>query len=184
MAHRTNIFFTGRDARAWGLFVLRGCVFALLGAYALVRPAPHAAQAVAALGLFWLFDGASLLAGWMSGPLRDVRFALLRGLVCLAAGLVLLLNADLGLLSNPAVLPFAAATSLLTGLMELGSALLGWHKLEGRWALTFGGLTFLLLGGLLWQPVAGRVQWLAYVALGGGGLVLLQGLSLRKKLLR
>lgn len=184
MAHRTNIFFTGRDARAWSIFVLRGLVCAFLGAYALALPTPHTAQAVLALGFFWVFDGVSLLGGWASGPFRDVRMVLLRGLICLASGLVLLLTPKMGLIPPRHVVVFTASAAMCLGLLESGSAIMTWHRLEARWAMLFGGLTFLGIGALLWLPMVRPMPWLAYPALGGGLLVLLQGFSLRSKLNR
>ena len=170
-------------ARNWWALLLRGVLGMAFGAFAMAMPAAAFAAIVLGFGAYALVDGLFNIVA----ALRDARgergwgALLVSGVAGVLAGLVTFVAPALAAL---VLLYLIAGWAMLTGVLEITTAIRLRKQIRGEWLMALSGALSIAFGGLiLVAPVAGA---LAVVLLIGGyafisGVVLLAlGLRLRR----
>ena len=170
-------------AHKWWSVALRGSIAVLFGLIALGSPGITIAVIMILFGVYALGDGTlALYAAWRAHDLR-VRWwgLLLEGLAGTALGLVAMFW-PAG--SAMVFVYIVSAWAIVTGLLELGTAIALRKELPGEWALATGGAASLALGLFLAaRPAAGAIGivWLLGVySIFFGMIVLVLALRLRR----
>ena len=148
--------------RNWWMLALRGLIAVLLGIAAFVWPGLALAVLVGLFGAFALIHGifSVLLAVGERHQSRRWWFLLVQGLVGTVVGII---TFAWPVITVIAVLYLVAVWSLVTGLLELISALWLRSLLKDEWPLLLVGAISLVLGLiLLFRPAASAlaVLWL------------------------
>jgi uncharacterized membrane protein HdeD (DUF308 family) len=150
-------------ASRWGWVVLRGVLGVLFGLFAFARPGAMAFSMVLVFGCYAFLAGiATVVASARSGRTGDSWGALLvEGLLGIAVGAVALLwPASTAL----AFVWMIGAWALLTGALEIASAIRLRKRIEHEWALGIAGALSIAFGLLMfYRPIAGGlavVWWL------------------------
>ena len=170
-------------ARNWGWVVLRGVLAILFGLAAFFWPGITVTVLVLLFGAYAIVDGIfAIIAGVRRATEREARWWLLilEGLVGIAAGIIAFVWPGVTAL---ALLYIIAAWAIVTGVLEILSAIRLRQEIEGEFWLALGGLLSLIFGILLLvQPAAGilAVIWLIGVyAIVFGIALLVVGFRLR-----
>jgi len=167
-------------ARNWWLMVLRGLCAVGLGLAALVRPNLTLVALVLLFGVYLLVDGLlAVIAGLTrSKGSRPWWLLLIEGLIGIGAGVVAVLSPGLTAI---ALLYLLAAWAILTGALEIVSAIRLRKDIESEGLLALSGILSITLGAVLviWPQAGGlALVWLmGSYALAFG--LLLVGLGLR-----
>lgn len=175
-------------ARNWWTLVIRGVAAVVFGFLAFAWPGITLRVLVALFGAFALVDGVFNLVGAVRGAthLRERwGWMFLQGLVSIGAGFVTLLWPGLTAL---ALLYWIAAWAVVTGLLEIGTAVRLRKEIRGEWLLVLGGLASVAFGALLFAfPGLGAlavVIWIGVYAVVFGALNIGLGFRLRSELER
>jgi len=148
--------------RSWWLILLRGIAAVLFGLTAVLIPRLTLLFLVILFGVFVLLDG--ILAGITA--LREPRshprwwLPLLEGMLGLGFGIAVLVWPQISLL---VLIYLAAAWAILTGALELITAVMLRQDISNEWLLVLTGLASLTVGAiLLLQPESGvlAAAWL------------------------
>ena len=148
--------------RSWWLMLLRGIAAVLFGLTAVLIPQLTLLFLVILFGVFVLLDG--ILAGITA--LRERRshprwwLPLLEGVLGLGFGIAILVWPQISLL---VLIYLAAGWAILTGVMELITAVALRQEISNEWLLVIAGIASLAVGGiLLLQPESGvlAAAWL------------------------
>jgi uncharacterized membrane protein HdeD (DUF308 family) len=177
---------TSRDetdlASRWGWVVLRGIVAILFGLFAFARPGAMS------LGLVMLFAAYAFVGG-----IATVIAAARRGRAGSNWGM-LLLDGILGIAVAVVAVLWPASTivafvwvisawAIITGALEIASAINLRKVIDHEWALGLAGALSIALGlVMLFRPLAGGlaiVWWLGAYAIAFGALMLVLGFRLR-----
>jgi uncharacterized membrane protein HdeD (DUF308 family) len=151
-------------ARNWWVLVLRGVIAILFGVLAFILPGITLAALVLLFGVYVLADGifAIVLAigGWKE---RDDRWLLLlEGILGVGIGVMTFLAPEI---TSVGLLLFIAAWSLATGILKIEAAIRLRRHIEGEWWLVLSGVASILFAGILmWNPVAGALGLLWFIA--------------------
>jgi uncharacterized membrane protein HdeD (DUF308 family) len=166
----------------WGWVVFRGVVAILFGLIAFARPGAMAFSMVLLFGCFAFIAGIStVIAAARSGRAGQSWGALLvEGLLGIAIGaLAVLWPASTAL----AFVWLIGAWALLTGVLEIVSAIRLRKLIEHEWALGIAGALSVAFGLLMfYRPIAGGVAvmwWLGAYAVLFGVLMIVLGFRLR-----
>jgi uncharacterized membrane protein HdeD (DUF308 family) len=170
-------------ARNWWLFVLRGVLAILFGIAAFIWPGITLGAVILIYGIFALADGILALYGLISGRRYAVWWAqLLQGLLGVAAGLIALVWPGLTALALLWVIAFWA---ILTGVLQITTAVRLRNEITNEWYLILGGLLSVALGiAFVFWPGAGILSliWLLGIyAILFGVLGIAFGLRLRNR---
>ena len=164
----------------WWTVVLRGVAAIIFGLFSLFAPAAAFLTLVLLFGVYALVDGVLALALNLSKAAYPRGVTIARGLVSIAAGLVVLLAPGV----SAAVLLLVIATwAVVSGALEVAMAIRLRKQLDREWMLGIEGGLSILFGVLLalW-PLAGVVVlalWVGAYALVFGGMQIGTGLRLR-----
>jgi uncharacterized membrane protein HdeD (DUF308 family) len=170
-------------ARNWWVLVLRGVIAILFGVLAFIWPGITLAALVLLFGAYVLVDGifAIVLAigGWKE---RDDRWLLLlEGILGIGIGIMTFLAPEI---TSVGLLLFIAAWSLATGILKIIAAIRLRQRIEGEWWLGLSGVASILLAGLLmWNPVAGAlglIWFIASFAIALGVVLIMLGFKVRR----
>ena len=167
-------------AHNWWTLVLRGLAAIIFGILAYIWPGITFTVLVLLFGAYALWDGVfALISAFRTQGQRRWSLVLI-GLVGVAAGLITFFWTDAATI---AILSIIAAWAVLTGILEIVSAIRLREEIEGEWFLLLSGLLSVLFGiALVIWPVAGlvAVTWLigAYAIL-FGILLMVLGFRLR-----
>jgi uncharacterized membrane protein HdeD (DUF308 family) len=177
---------TSRDetdlASRWGWVVLRGIVAILFGLFAFARPG---AMSLAFIMLFAAYTFIGGIATIVAAARRSRTGAnwgmlMLDGVLGIAVAIVAVLWPATALVAFIWVL---AAWAIVTGALEIGSAISLRKVIEHEWALGLAGAATVALGLLfLLRPLAGGLAvmwWLGAYAIVFGALMLVLGFRLR-----
>jgi uncharacterized membrane protein HdeD (DUF308 family) len=166
----------------WGWIVFRGVLAILFGLIAFARPGAMAFSMVLLFGCFAFVGGiATLIAAARSGRAGQSWGALLvEGLLGIAVGaLAVLWPASTAL----AFVWMIGAWAILTGALEIATAVRLRKLIEHEWALGLAGALSIAFGLLmLYRPIAGGVAvmwWLGAYAVLFGVLMIVFGFRLR-----
>jgi uncharacterized membrane protein HdeD (DUF308 family) len=166
------------SSRHWWAFALRGLAAIIFGVLAFVWPGITLAALVLLWGAYALVDGVLALVSAIRTD-NDHRWGLLlEGIVGIAAGVVTFLYPDITAL---VLLYIIAAWALITGILELVSAVRLRRVIDNEWWLVVGGIASILFAiVLLASPGVGAlaVVWVigTYAIVFG---VLMLGLAFR-----
>jgi uncharacterized membrane protein HdeD (DUF308 family) len=169
-------------ASRWGWVVARGVVAILFGLLALARPAAVSLSLVMLFGAYAVIGGIAAVVGAAQRERAGYSWGmlLLDGLLGIAIGILALLS--------PATMAFAfvwvvGIWAVVTGGLEIASAIRLRKMISNEWALGLAGLVSVALGAvMLYKPLAGGlaiVWWLGAYALVFGVFMLVLGFRLR-----
>lgn len=167
---------------AW-LTILRGVIALVFGGVALFRPGIALTFLVALFGVYAFLDGIlSLIASIRMVRRHDPWLALLfEAIVGIAAGIIAFRTPGITAL---ALLFVIGAWAVVTGALEIATAIELRKLIPGEWALALAGVLSILFGCLLfWQPFAGIVAlvWIIGIyAILFGILMVSVGIQMRR----
>ena len=169
-------------AKNWWSLLLRGLAAITLGLIAVAWHGITVGQLAMIFGAYAVFDGLVGLAGALRAAEAHQRWItlLIEGLAGTAAGIAVLGWAAITLLSLEYVI---GAWALLTGVLEIASAVRLRTYFPGEWLLALSGAASLILGVLMVAlPLAGSLEvarWVGLYAFIFGTLLIGLGLRLR-----
>jgi uncharacterized membrane protein HdeD (DUF308 family) len=142
--HSVLPFETGQ----WWALALRGVIAILFGLAAFLRPGIALEALILLFGAYALVDGifsvVGVFGGTRAGTPRWLLF--IEGLVSILVGLIALVFPGLTAL---ALLYLIAAWAIITGGVQIGTAIRLRKEIEGEWALILGGVASVLFGLIL-----------------------------------
>jgi len=171
-------------SRNWWLIALRGLAGILFGIITFVAPGITLAVLVILFGAYAFADGvlAIVSAVRRRGTTDRWGMLLLEGLVGVAAGLVTLFWPGITALT---LLYLIAFWALLTGVLEIGAALLLRKVIAGEWLLALGGVASIIFGvAIALFPAVGAlalVLWIGAYMFVFGALLVGLGFRLRAR---
>ena len=145
----------------WWLLALRGLAAAIVGLLTFLNPGLTLFVLVSLFGGFCIVSGLlTLVAAFRRGREQPRWWALvLEGLVSIIAGVLTLVWPGITLLG---LLYAAALWAIVTGVLQIGTAIRLRKQITGEWVLLLGGLLSVVFGGVvLLSPRAGAlaVSW-------------------------
>ena len=136
------------EAGHWWALALRGGIAILFGLAALLRPGIALAALILLFGAYALVDGIFAIVGVFRGTRSGTPrwLLLLEGVVSILAGIIALVFPGL---TAVALLYLVAAWAVVTGLVQVFTAIRLRQEIQGEWALIIGGILSVLFGVLL-----------------------------------
>ena len=133
-------------SRNWWATVVRGLVAVGLGVFAWARPAIFWASLVLVAGVYLVVDGLFAIAAAIKGETGDRWLHMLEGIVGIGAGAVIFFYPDL---AGTAIVVVVGIWAVVTGALEILSAVRLRQEIENEWLLGIGGALSVGLGVLL-----------------------------------
>jgi len=132
----------------WWALALRGVIAILFGLAALLRPGIALEALILLFGAYVLVDGVFSIVGLFGGTRAGTPrwLLLLEGVVSILAGLIAFIFPGLTAL---ALLYLIAAWAIITGGVQIGTAIRLRKEIQGEWALILGGIASVLFGLIL-----------------------------------
>jgi uncharacterized membrane protein HdeD (DUF308 family) len=132
----------------WWALALRGVIAILFGLAALLRPGIALEALILLFGAYVLVDGVFSIVGVFGGTRAGTPrwLLLLEGVVSILAGLIAFIFPGLTAL---ALLYLIAAWAIITGGVQIGTAIRLRKEIQGEWALILGGIASVLFGLIL-----------------------------------
>jgi uncharacterized membrane protein HdeD (DUF308 family) len=163
----------------WWTVALRGIVTILFGVLAMIAPGTAFVWLVLVFGVYSIVDGVLALA--LASRRVQPRVALIaRGLVSIAAGIIALVWPGITAL---VLLIVIASWAIVSGVLEVVTAIQMRKQLEGEWLLALEGVLSIGFGVLLFlSPLVGAIVlglWIGAYALLLGGAEISTALRLR-----
>jgi len=142
----------------WGLFLFEGIMLVILGAAAIILPAIATIAFTLIIGwLFLISGGIGLVTTFWMRHAPGFWWALLSGIVGIAAGIVLIIWPISGTLSLTLVL---IAFFVVEGILTLMYAIEHRNQLSGRWGwMLASGIVDLILAGIIFAGLPGTAIW-------------------------
>lgn len=174
--------FAARLARNWWTIALRGAIAILFGIAALAFPGITLVSLVYLFAAFVLGSGILLIVAALRDRLHDVNgwLLLIEGIIAIAAGVAAFFYPGITAL---ALVYFIAAWAIVTGIIEIITAIQLRKEIAGEWLLALAGIASVAFGFLLAiNPGSGALAlvWIiAIYAIFFGLLLLLLGFRLR-----
>lgn len=152
-------------ASGWWKFALRGLFAIIFGIVALIKPDQTLQILILAFGAFALMDGTlAVFAGISLAPFFNRWWAvLLQGIVGIIIGLATFFWPSITAIG---LYSFIGAWAIITGLLEIVSAIQYRQVIADEWTLVVGGVFSIIFGVLMFVfPLAGAVSlaWLVSV---------------------
>jgi uncharacterized membrane protein HdeD (DUF308 family) len=173
-----------RLASQWGWLVFRGVIGVLFGLFAFTQPGAIGLSLVLVFGVFAFVGGiATVITAARAGRVGAPRWGwlLLEGLLWMAIGAFAVLRPPT---MAALFVGLIAAWALVSGALEIASAIRLRKVIEREWALGLAGALSIVFGLLvLWRPVAGAVAmvwWLGAYSFLFGILMIVLGFRLRR----
>jgi uncharacterized membrane protein HdeD (DUF308 family) len=169
--------------KGWWILLVRGLAAVLLGVVALVWPGLTVATLILYFGAFALVDGISDVIGSIMNRKEDPYWwlVLLGGLASIVAGALVFAWPQLTALF---LLYMIAARALVTGILDVITAIRLRKEIEGEVLLILGGLASVLFGLIAFaRPGAGAlavISLIAIYALFVGGILMLLAFRMRR----
>lgn len=169
-------------ARNWGWVLLRGVAALIFGLLALFNPGITLVVLVILFGSYAIVDGIFTIISAIANRQGEPHWValLINGLVSLAIGIVTFLWPGITAL---ALLFLIAAWAVITGILEIATAVRLRAVLRGEWLLILAGALSILFGVLLFAaPGAGAlavVLWIGAYACVFGILLIVLAFRLR-----
>jgi uncharacterized membrane protein HdeD (DUF308 family) len=170
--------------RNWGWTVVRGVVAIVFGLLALFRPGITWIVLMSFFAAYALVDGIAAVVAALSrrAPVeRPWGLLLVEGILGIALAVLWVLWP--GRLSL-AFLYVLGTWGIVTGLLEIGTAIRLRRLIRHEWLLVFAGLFSIAFGVIVWmRPLAGAlalVWWIGSYAIVFGGLLIGLGFRMRR----
>jgi uncharacterized membrane protein HdeD (DUF308 family) len=132
--------------RNWWLIALRGIAAVGFGVLAIAWPDITVGVLVALFGAFLFVDGAFTIGAAIAEPSTDRSFYILRGVFCIAVGIITFAWPDL---TQRTLLYIIAIWAIIFGVAEIVLALQLRKVVVGEWLAVVGGVLAVALGVLL-----------------------------------
>jgi uncharacterized membrane protein HdeD (DUF308 family) len=135
-------------AKKWWVLLVRGIVLIIIGILAFLSPATW----IFFVGAYMLIDGmAMLISGLTDQPVGPSRwYLIIVGILGLVAGLYLFWNPVVGGIALTWVI---AAWAIITGILEIITAVRLREEIENEWWLILTGILAIIFGILAFQNV-------------------------------
>jgi uncharacterized membrane protein HdeD (DUF308 family) len=169
-------------ARNWWVVALRGVLAIIFGVLALLWPAMTLAVLVILFGAYVLVDGIFAVIGGfsMAGQRERWWVMVLEGIAGIIIGLITFFSPGVTAL---VLLYYIAAWAIITGVLEIVTAIRLRREIEGEWAMGLAGAASILLGVfLIIQPGAGAIGliwWIGSLSIVFGVLLVVLAFRLR-----
>ena len=167
-------------SRNWWATVVRGMIAIALGIFAWARPDIFWASLVLVFGAYAVVDGVFAIVAAITGESGGRASHLLEGVLGIAAGLIVVVYPDR---AGTAIVLVIGLWAVVTGLLEVLSAIRLRREIADEWLLALGGLLSVVLGAILIaRPRFGQVTTTYVLGTYGivfGGILVLLGLRLR-----
>lgn len=167
----------------WGLLLIEGIILIMLGLAAIVIPALAGLAATIYLGWLLVIGGiVGLVATFRARQAPGFGWALLSGILALAAGALLLANPAQGLVTLTYVM---IAFFAIDGVAMIMLGIAHRRELSGRWEwLVFNGVVDLILAAIILSGLPGSAAWAFGLLLGidlvfGGAALVSMALAAR-----
>lgn len=150
---------------AWWMLLVRGLVAVLFGVMALVWPGLTVSTLILLFAAFALVDGVSAAVGAVMHRKEDQSWwlVLLLGIVSALVGIAALVWPQLTALF---LLYIIAARALVTGILDIITAIRLRKEIEGEFLLILGGLASVLFGLIAFvRPGAGALAVISLIAI-------------------
>lgn len=161
--------------QAWWMLAVRGIIAILFGVLALIWPGLTLLWLVVLFAVYAFISGGSAVAAAVTNRKRDETWwlILLLGLVSIGAGVIAVIHPALTAL---VLVLLIGANALVTGVLDVATAIRLREVIEGEWLLILEGVVSILFGVLVFLfPGAGALAliWLiSFYALVTGALLL------------
>jgi uncharacterized membrane protein HdeD (DUF308 family) len=169
-------------ARNWWVVALRGALAIVFWVLALVWPAITIASLVILFGAYSLVDGIFAVIGGfsMAGQRERWWVMVLEGVAGIIIGLITFFSPEVTAL---VLLYYIAAWAIITGILEIVTAIRLRREIEGEWAMGLAGVASIILGlFLIIQPGAGAIGliwWIGSLSIIFGVLLVVLAFRLR-----
>lgn len=169
-------------ARNWGWMMLRGVAALIFGLLTLLNPGITLVVLVIFFGAYAIVDGVFALITALANRREERQWValLVNGLLSLAVGIATFVWPGI---TAFALLYLIAAWALITGIMEIVTAIRLREVIRGEWLLVLAGVLSILFGILLFsRPGAGAlavVLWIGAYAVIFGILLIVLAFRLR-----
>lgn len=170
-------------ARNWGWVMLRGVAALIFGLLALFNPGITIAALVILFGAYALVDGVFTIISAIANRHGEPHWValLIGGIVGLAVGVVTFTMPGITAL---ALLYLIAAWAIITGILEIVTAIRMREAIQGEWLMILAGVLSVAFGVLLFvAPGAGAlavVIWIGAYAVVFGILLIILAFRLRQ----
>lgn len=167
----------------WWSFVLRGVLAILFGILAFTLPGLTLLGLVILFGAYSISDGVFNIVGAFQVEHGQSRWwiLLIEGVVGIAAGIVAFVWPGLTAL---ALLYVIAAWAVVTGVLEIATAIRLRRHIRGEWLMALAGLLSIVFGVLIAiRPGVGAlavVWWIGAYAIAFGALLIALGIRVRQ----
>jgi uncharacterized membrane protein HdeD (DUF308 family) len=166
----------------WWSFAIRGAVAIIFWILTLLMPGISLALLITLFGVYALVDGILNIVTAVRGRAGRRKWLVLEGLVSIGAGLVSIMSPGITAIALVYVIAFWA---LVTGMLEIFTAIRLRKEITGEFWLILGGILSLAFGALLTiAPGAGAlalVMWIGVFAIAFGALLVALGFRLRRR---
>jgi uncharacterized membrane protein HdeD (DUF308 family) len=167
----------------WWAIALRGLAAIIFGLLAVFAPGAAFISLVFIFGVYALLDGVLELS-FATRSASDARgWVIGRGLISIIAGVVAIARPDMGAI---ALLYVIAAWAIVSGVLEIASAIRLRKMIRHEWLLALEGVLSIAFGiALIISPLAGAIViglWVGAFALVFGGMLIGTAFRLRSYL--
>ena len=168
----------------WGLFLAEGIILVILGLIAIVLPPLATLAATIVIGWLFVISGiAGLIMTFRARHAPGFWWALLSAVVALVAGVLLLWQPLVGVLSLTFVL---IAFFVIDGVLSIFLAIEHRRELVGRWGwILLSGIVDLVIAAIIWAGLPGTAAWALGLLVGidlvfGGTALIMVALAARR----
>ncbi|MCY2977738.1 MAG: HdeD family acid-resistance protein [Planctomycetota bacterium] len=140
----------------WWLVLLRGLLLIVMGVYALMNPLLTTVVFAQLAGIYLLVDGVSAIYIGLTGQTDSRLWAILRGVLLILLGLFAIGNPMIvAFFKTTFLVVFVAIGTILSGIVEIYSAIRDRKEIQGEGWLILGGILDIAFGViLLFAPFA------------------------------
>lgn len=137
-------------ASNWWILLIRGLLLAALGAYALFKPGQALITWAFVLGCFLIADGILAIIAGIAGWTQSRGWSIARGVLSILAGLFAAAHpVAFGAIAGQTVIFVIAAASIVSGALEIITAIRERKAIEGEGWMILNGLLSILFGVVL-----------------------------------
>jgi uncharacterized membrane protein HdeD (DUF308 family) len=167
-------------SRNWWATVLRGVAAIALGIFAWARPDIFWASLVLVFGVYAVVDGIFAFVAAVKGEGGDRWLHVVEAVLGIGAGVIVFLFPDL---ARTAIVLVIGIWAVVTGILEIASAIRLRREIADEWLLGIGGALSIILGVMLIvRPQFGQVATTYVLGTYGiifGAVLVLLGVRLR-----